>query len=152
MRTIEDFAHTLTSTGHDDLIVVLQSMSAGVYYRRIKEIEGELSKVVSSINAINSKREQLSAQKALLDRLLKKLSAFTEGNETNLELTLLHLHLSNHLDKIVAKIKETRPDESLKKKHDLSQERILLDAGRKVAITLMGRVAKDKEAQDGCAK
>lgn len=149
MRGIEDFAHTLTSTGHDDLITVLQSMSDGAYRRRATEIEHEQAAIIDEINAINSKRQQLSAQRALLERLLQKLVDFMESNTVNLELTLLHLHLSNHLDKLKGKIAETRPDEALKRKHELTQERALLDAGRKVAITLMGRVARDQESEHG---
>jgi hypothetical protein len=126
-------------------------MSDGAYKRRVDEIEKELRITVDEINIINAKRQQLSAQKALLDRLLKKLNDFVGLAKVDLEVTLLHLHLSNHLDKLKGKIAETRPDDALKRKHGLTQERILLDAGRKVAITLMGRVARDQESKNGSA-
>lgn len=146
MGAIEDFAHTLTSIGHDDLVTVLQSMSDGAYRNRVATIEKELASLVSKINELNSKRQQLSGQRSLLERLLKKLTDFMSSNDVDLELTLLQLHLSNHLDTLKGKIVETRPDEALTRKHELTQERALLDAGRKVAITIMGRVAKNQES------
>ena len=149
MGAIEDFAYTLTSTGHDDLIAVLQSMSDGAYRRRVAEIEKELSSLVAKINELNARRQQLSGQRSLLDRLLKKLTGFVKTNDTDLELMLLQLHLSNHLDTLKGKIVATRPDELLNRKHEVTQERALLDAGRKVAITLMGRVAKSQEPEHG---
>ena len=149
MGAIEDFAYTLTSTGHDDLIAVLQSMSDGAYRPRVAEIEKELSSLVAKINELNARRQQLSGQRSLLDRLLKKLTGFVKTNDTDLELMLLQLHLSNHLDTLKGKIVATRPDELLNRKHEVTQERALLDAGRKVAITLMGRVAKSQEPEHG---
>jgi len=142
MSAIDDFAKTLTSTGHDDLVTVLQSMSDGLYKSRASEIEQELVSVVSRIDEVNERREQLSAQKALLDRLLKKIDAYVEDHSADLEMQLFRLHLSNQLDRLKVRIAETRPDDELKKKHDLTQERLLLEAGRKIAIEVMRRVAK----------
>jgi chromosome segregation ATPase len=127
-------------------------MSDGAYRRRVSEIERELTALVSKINELNAKRQQLSGQRALLERLLKKLNDFMGKDGTDLELTLLHLHLSNHLDTLKGKIGATRPDDARKRKHELTQERALLDAGRKVAITLMGRVAKNQESGHGCTR
>lgn len=142
MNAIDKFAETLTSTGHDDLIMVLQSMSDGMYKARSAEIDGLLSSIIAEINKVNEKRSQLSAQKALLERLLKKIDIYAKSNNADLELELFRLHLSNQLDKLKVRIAETRPDDALKRKHDLTQERILLDAGRKIAIEVMKRVAK----------
>lgn len=143
MGAIDNFAKTLTSTGHDDLVTVLQAMSDGMYRSRSEEIEQQLIKVVAQIDEVNDRREQLSGQRALLDRLLKKIDSYMEGHETDLELQLFRLHLSNQLDKLKVRIAETRPDEELKIKHDLTQERLLLEAGRKIAIEVMRRIAKE---------
>jgi hypothetical protein len=142
MSAIDDFAKTLTSTGHDDLVTVLQAMSDGMYRSRSEEIEGQLAEVVAKIDQVNDRREQLSGQRALLDRLLRKIDSYMTGHETDLELQLFRLHLSNQLDKLKVRIAETRPDEELKIKHDLTQERLLLEAGRKIAIEVMRRIAK----------
>lgn len=142
MSAIDDFTSRLTSTSRDDLVSVLQSMSNGMYSSRIFEIEHELKTVVETIDGVNLQREQLSAQKALLDRLVRKIDEYSKQHEVDLELRLFRLHLSNQLDKLKVRIAKTRPDEELKRKHDLTQERLLLEASRKIAIEVMGRIAK----------
>jgi hypothetical protein len=146
MGAIDKFSETLTSTGRDDLVTVLQAMSDGQYKRRITEIESDLAKIVSEINETNSRREQLSGQRALLERLLKKMDEHEKSHVADLEMQLFKLHLSNQLDKLKVRIAETRPDDELKRKHDLTQERALLDAGRRIAISLMGRIARNQES------
>lgn len=148
MGAIDKFAETLTSTGRDDLVVVLQSMSDGMYTTRSREIENELAEVVVQINEVNERREQLSAQRALFDRLLRKIDDYAKDRDADLELQLFRLHLSNQLDRLKVRIAETRPDDELKKKHDLTQERLLLEAGRKIAIEVMRRIAKQPESGD----
>jgi hypothetical protein len=148
MSAIDEFAKTLTSTGHDDLVTVLQAMSDGMYKTRSTEIETELTKIVDRINRVNERREQLSAQRALLDRLMKKIDIYTNNHKADLELQLFRLHLSNQLDRLKVRIAETRPDDELKRKHDLAQERLLLDAGRKIAIEVMRRVSKTEDSHD----
>ena len=147
MSTIDDFAGTLTSTGHDDFVTVLQTMADGVYRRRSEEIGSELAVVVRRIDEVNNKREQLSGQRALLDRLMRKLDTYVKEHNADLEMELLRIHLSNQLDKLKVRIADTRPDDELKKKHDLTQELLLLDAGRKIAIEVLRRVARTGNAR-----
>jgi hypothetical protein len=51
------------------------------------------------------------------------------------------------LDRLRVRIAETRPDDELKRKHDLTRERMLIDAGKKIAIEVLGRIAKSDVAE-----
>lgn len=149
MSTIDDFARTLTSTGHDDLVTVLQAMSDGLYRRRSAEIGDELAVIIKQIDEVNSKREQLSGQRSLLDRLMRKLDTYVKEHDADLEMELFRIHLSNQLDKLKVRIADTRPDDELKRKHDLTQELLLLEAGRKIAIEVLSRIARAENAGSG---
>lgn len=147
MGAIDRFATTLTSTGHDDFVTILQSMSDGMYLSRSKEIESELSRLVARIDEVNQQRAKMSTQRALLERLLKKVDGYLAKSDSDLEMELFRLHLSNHLDRLRVRIAETRPDDELKRKHDLTRERMLIDAGKKIAIEVLGRIAKSDVAE-----
>jgi hypothetical protein len=151
MSTIDDFAGTLTSTGHDDLVTVLQAMADGMYRRRSAEIADELVAVVKRIDEVNNKREQLSGQRSLLDRLVRKLDTYVKECDADLEMELFRIHLFNQLDKLKVRIADTRPDDELKRKHDLTQELLLLEAGRKIAIEVLSRIARAENAGSGNA-
>jgi len=141
MATIEDFTRSLSSTARDDFAIVLQAMTNGSAAKRIVGIANELTRVISRINTVNAQREQLSGEKTVLQRLVKKLDEFLERGGSDLEARLLRQHLSNQLDKLKVRIAETRPDDDLKLKHDLVQERNMLKEGQRIGIELLGRIA-----------
>jgi|APIni6443716594_1056825.scaffolds.fasta_scaffold00025_7 septal ring factor EnvC (AmiA/AmiB activator) len=142
MGSIERFISTLPSTGHDDFVAILQAMSDGLYLSRIREIDAELAKLIVRIDEINDRRSKLSAQRALVERAMKRLEEYMRNDGADLEMQLFHMHLSNHLDRLKVRIADTRPDDDLKRKHDLTRERMLIDAGKKIAIEILGTVAK----------
>jgi len=142
MGSLDEFSKTLSSPVRDDLAQVLQSMTDGVFAKRMSELDQELAAVVRKIDEVNRRREQFSAERAPLERLLSKIDEHISAQGTDLELTLFRLHLSNRLDRLKVRIAETRPDDDLKRKHDLTQEKQLLEAGRKVATEVLGRMAK----------
>jgi hypothetical protein len=139
VMTLEQAASRFSSAQKDTLVAVLQDMTQRASVR-IQEIDKVLADTVREIDRINRVREALSSEKERLQDLLDAVNKTMKDTDCDLELLLVRSVLATRLDALREKIAETRPDEMLKRKHDLVRERELLMEGQHIGLKISERL------------